>query len=348
MDKRLRIVQVMATTGGVMGGLEKHTFELCAALAEKHEVHLLADKPYGITCPKNVVFHALDFNKSRLNPFLYWQIAQTINHIQPQIVHAQAGKAASLIRAMKWIFQQIVFVATVHCIKKNINSYAAMDGVITVSSQLATSFASEKVRVIYSGSKIPPALQAHEKKAIRLALLDGQEKPLVIAVGRLVPAKAFDILLRAFVGVDARLVIVGDGVERQNLERLSNELGLQDNVMFLGQRSDVAQLLQAADLCVVASRQEGFSRAMVEALLVGCPVISTHVGGAKEWLAEALLCEANNVESLQTLLCDTLRRLPLLRTNYLPMFLRAQQELTVEGMTQHTQEFYQALLEQHR
>ena len=102
MDKRLRIAHVMASVGGVMGGLEKHTFELCAALAEKHEVHLLADKPYSVTCPKNVVFHAIDFSQSRWNPFLYWQIVQVINDIQPQIIHAQAGKAASIVRAMKW------------------------------------------------------------------------------------------------------------------------------------------------------------------------------------------------------------------------------------------------------
>jgi ABC-type lipopolysaccharide export system ATPase subunit len=56
MDKRLRIAHVMATAGGVMGGLEKHTFELCAALAEKHEVHLLADKPYVLLVPKILFF----------------------------------------------------------------------------------------------------------------------------------------------------------------------------------------------------------------------------------------------------------------------------------------------------
>ena len=47
MDKRLRIAHVMASVGGVMGGLEKHTLELCGRLAEKHEVHLLAGKPYS-------------------------------------------------------------------------------------------------------------------------------------------------------------------------------------------------------------------------------------------------------------------------------------------------------------
>ena len=348
MDKRLRVAHVMATAGGVMGGLEKHTFELCAALAEKHEVHLLADKPYSVTCPKNVVFHAIDFGQSRWNPFLYWQIVQAINDIQPQIIHAQAGKAASIVRAMKWLFQQIVFIATVHGTKKNINNYAAMDGVITVSTQLAADFAPEKVRVIYNGSKIPPPLPPHEKKAIRHALLAGKEQPLIIAVGRLVPVKAYDILLRAFVGVDARLVIVGDGVERQNLERLSKELNVQHNVVFLGQRKDVAQLLQSSDLCVISSQREGFPLVMVEALQVGCPVISTEVSGVKEWLPEALLCPPDNVEALHTLLCDTLRRLSVLRTNYLPIFLRAQQELTVDGMVQRTQEFYQALLEQHR
>jgi glycosyltransferase involved in cell wall biosynthesis len=104
----------------------------------------------------------------------------------------------------------------------------------------------------------------------------------------------------------------------------------------------VAQLLQSSDLCVISSSVKVFLPVMVDALQVGCPVIATDSGGVKEWLPEALLCPPDNVEALHTLLCDTLRRLSVLRTNYLPIFLRAQQELTVDGMAQRTQEFYQA------
>lgn len=347
MEKRLRVVHVMATTDGIKGGLEKHTLELCAALAEKHEVHLVADHSYVDYCSKDVVFHGLNFKQSRFNPLLYWQLFQLINHLQPQIIHAQAGKPANLLRWFKWLFRHIVFVATVHGTKKNIQAYAKMDGVIAVSEQLAADFEPDKVRVIYNGSRPAPPLSVADKRQLKQQLLQGHNLPLVIAVGRLAPVKGFDVLLRAFVNVPARLVIVGDGDERDNLLALCQTLDLDDKVSFLGQRNDVGQLLQLADLCVISSHREGFPLVMVEALQAGCLVVATEVSGVKEWLSPALLTPPNDVEGLHQLLCATLARLSSLHANYLPIFLRAQQELTIEGMAQRTENFYHDLLEQH-
>ena len=348
MDKRLRIAHVMASVGGVMGGLEKHTFELCAALADKHEVHLLADKPYSVTCPKNVVFHAIDFSQSRWNPFLYWQIVQVINDIQPQIIHAQAGKAVELVSIMKWFSQHIIFVATIHNHKDINKAYLSMDGVIATNKAAVLGLSPKNTRVIYHGLKPSTLLLPHETKSFRQRLSLTPDEPLIIAIGELVPSNGFDVLLRACVGTEAKLLIVGEGGERKKLEKLVAVLALQQQVFFLGARQDVPQLLQLADLCVIPSVIAAFPTVMMDALQVGCPVIATDIGGTNDWLPEALLCPHDNVEALHTLLCDTLRRLSVLRTNYLPIFLRAQQELTIDGMTQRTQEFYQALLEQHR
>ncbi len=348
MDKRLRVVHIMTATGGVMGEAERHTFDFRSALAEKHEVHLLADKPYAATCPKNILFHAVDFRQSQWNPWLYWQIAQLINHLQPQIIHAQSARAAYLVSKMKWFFQHVIFVATTHRLKTNHKAYALMDGVIATNTSLVTDVSDEKVRVIYHGSKPPFALTPHEKKGIKLRLLAGQERPLIITVGHLLSSEGLDVLLRACVGLDAKLLIVGDGIERKRLEKLTKTLKLQQQVQWLGRRKDVEQLLQTVDLCVIPSISDKFPSIMTDALQVGCPVIATDTGGVNDWLSEGLLCPANNVEALHTLLCDTLRRLPLLRKNYLPIFLRAQQELTLATMTQRTQDFYSALLEQRR
>ena len=343
---RYKIVHVMATAGGVVGGLEKHTLELCAALARKHEVHLLADRAYQGVCDKRIHFHAINFQQSRWNLFLYWQIAQTINQIQPNIVHAQAGKAASIIRWLKWLFRQIKFVATVHGTKKDISAYAAMDGVITVSQQLAEAFVNHPhLKVIYNGARASPKLNGRERKLLRAELLAAEDLPIVMAVGRLAPVKAFDVLLKAFVGIDARLVIVGDGDERESLQQLTEQLGLSHRVLFLGHRHDVGSLLQVADLCVISSHREGFSYVAVESLQAGCLVVSTRVGLPAEWLPPALLTAPNDVEGLHNLLYVTLPRISTLRTNYLPLFLRAQQELTIEGMTERTQAFYSELLE---
>ena len=109
--------------------------------------------------------------------------------------------------------------------------------------------------------------------------------PLFAFAGRLGPAKALDILLRALVDVEgATLVLTGDGPEREALERLAGELGLTERVRFAGAlpRDEVLALHRAADATVLSSAWENFPHAVVEALAVGTPVVSTSVGGVAE------------------------------------------------------------------
>jgi glycosyltransferase involved in cell wall biosynthesis len=79
----------------------------------------------------------------------------------------------------------------------------------------------------------------------------------------------------------ARLLIVGDGRLRGELESLSRELGLGGAVTFLGARTDIAEVLAAFDVFVLSSVQEGVPLAVVEAMGAGKPVIATDVGGLR-------------------------------------------------------------------
>lgn len=347
MDKRLKIVQLMTTTALAAGAIEKQTLALCAELAKKNEVHLLADKSHNLQCAKHVSFHAVDFNQGLLNPWLYWQLARLLYDIQPDIIHAHSTKAVSLLHRLSWVFRQPVYVATIYQPLEKLAAYEAMDGLISGSLHLAETVSSKKIRVIYNALASIPRVSVREKKQLKASLLAGSELPLLLVSCPLIPSQAIDLLLQAFVGVAARLVIIGDGLERANLEQLCQQLGLAEQVLFLGTRNDSAVLLQAADLCVVAAHYQSSSLFLLQALAVGCPVIATNVGDAKEWLPEALLVAPNNVKALHSVLCDTLKRLHLLRRNYLPIFLRAQHELTITGMAESTQAFYDDLLEQH-
>ena len=111
--------------------------------------------------------------------------------------------------------------------------------------------------------------------------------PTLISVARLSPEKDFPTLLRAAAlarpRVDGlKLLIVGDGAERPMLERLAADLQLRETVEFLGERSDVPELLQRAGLYVSSSRTEGISLTLLEAMAVGLPVLTTRVGGNPE------------------------------------------------------------------
>jgi len=106
------------------------------------------------------------------------------------------------------------------------------------------------------------------------------ERPTVIAVGRLMPQKGFDIALRAFSLLPAtcsewQFIILGEGPQRTALERLREELGLNDRVHLPGRVADPTPWLQRAGIFLMSSRSEGFPNALAEAMAVGLPVLST-------------------------------------------------------------------------
>ncbi|MEZ6050315.1 MAG: glycosyltransferase [Planctomycetaceae bacterium] len=115
--------------------------------------------------------------------------------------------------------------------------------------------------------------------------------PVAISVARLSPEKDFPTLLNAVAEVvkevpDFRLQLVGDGIERGKLEKLSSELNLKNHVEFLGERSDVPALLDRAGFFVSSSRTEGISLTLLEASAVGLPIVTTAVGGNPEIVEE--------------------------------------------------------------
>ena len=108
-----------------------------------------------------------------------------------------------------------------------------------------------------------------------------------ISVARLSAEKDFPTLLRAVQLVvknrpDFRLIIVGGGPERQRLDQLTAELKIEDQVQFLGERTDVPDLLPQSGFFISSSLTEGISLTLLEAMAVGLPVVATAVGGNPE------------------------------------------------------------------
>lgn len=96
-----------------------------------------------------------------------------------------------------------------------------------------------------------------------------------------------------------RLRIIGDGVERENLESLSRSLELENVVEFMGQQSEVAELLGEASMFVLPSLTEGISLTLLEAMARGLPVVATRVGGTPEVVVDGetgwLVCPGDAV-----------------------------------------------------
>ena len=107
---------------------------------------------------------------------------------------------------------------------------------------------------------------------------------VVVGLGRLVPIKGFDLLVRALPAVvaeipSARVLLVGDGAERARLEAIAASLGVIERLRMTSETADVTSYLAAADVVAVPSRNEGMGRVIVEAMALGLPVVATAVGG---------------------------------------------------------------------
>ncbi len=120
-------------------------------------------------------------------------------------------------------------------------------------------------------------------------------EPILITVARLTPVKGVDIVIRAFARLkqrlpEARLVIIGDGPSRHELEKLSVEIGVHDSIKFSGALAleEVAQQLAAAHVFLLGSRTEGLPHVVLEALAAGIPVVATYVGGTPEVIKDGV------------------------------------------------------------
>ena len=145
-----------------------------------------------------------------------------------------------------------------------------------------------------------------DRARVRRELQLGPQDVVAITVANFRPEKAYPDLLEAAAlalrqAPELRLLIVGQGPQRELIERLHADLGLGDGCRILGYRPDVLSLLAACDFLVISSHFEGFPIALMEAMAVGLPVVATSVGGVPDAVhhgVEGLLVEPGATEDL--------------------------------------------------
>jgi glycosyltransferase involved in cell wall biosynthesis len=162
--------------------------------------------------------------------------------------------------------------------------YPQADAVVAVSHGVATSFSEvtgfplEKIRVIYNPVITTDLATAGAGAPGHTWLTDGGP-PVVLAVGRLTRQKDFGSLVRAFAKVlqkhPARLLILGEGEERSSLEALVRELGLASSVALPGFVVGAHACMARSAVFVLSSLWEGLPTVLIEALVVGTPVVAT-------------------------------------------------------------------------
>jgi glycosyltransferase involved in cell wall biosynthesis len=182
------------------------------------------------------------------------------------------------------------------------------------------------------------------------------ERPRVLSVGRLIDQKGHRYLLQAFPAVrrafpQAELTIAGSGWLEPELRQLANDLGVVDCVHFLGQRSDVPDLLRAADVFAFPSLYEGLPGALVEAMLSGCAVVASDLPVTRELIKDGIhgrLVRPTSVPGLVHAICQLLEAKPLRLQLGAAAQNRARKRFEINMVTRQMESLYDSVIQSSR
>ncbi len=269
------------------------------------------------------------------------ELRRLIRELRPHVLHTHTAKAGALGRTAAALSGSARPPAVVHTFHGHVlrgyfgpgmtRAFQTVerrlarhtDALIAVSDEVRDDLVryqiapAERISVIRLGLDLegrtaaPPGARADVRAALGLPP-DG----FVVAwLGRMTEIKRADILLRAFAhlrrsGVEASLVLVGDGPLRADLEQLADELGIAGDCRFLGYLAEVGPIYAAADAAVLTSANEGTPVSIIEAQAAGLPAVSTDVGGVSDVVVEGetgFLVPAEDVEAIAERLAELAR-----------------------------------------
>jgi glycosyltransferase involved in cell wall biosynthesis len=207
-----------------------------------------------------------------------------------------------------------------------------------------------KVDVVYNGVDTGHFRPSAElRNAARSQLMLGDAHIAIGIMANLRPVKRIDLFLRAAAVVTsslphARFLVIGEGPSRSELERLVEQLGLQDRVNFLGALPDPLATLNALDVAVLCSDSEGMSNAVLEYLACGLPCVVTDVGGNREAVRDTgIVIPPNDSSALADALVKLAAGDGVLRQQYSQMARqRACATFSIKSAQDALREFYAA------
>ena len=310
-DYPIKLLHVVGRFG--VGGSERQQTELIKRLpAERYDQVIAAMEMGGHFLEEirergievvSFPFNSL-YNRNALRQ--YRSLARMIKQRGVQLIHchdiysnifgaiaARLAHRKNLITSRR--FAGTVFVPFRRLLQRVAYSFSA--AIISNSEAVAHTMVKKelvprrKIHCIHNGidtdrfRPLPPSAELAES----LGLPNGA--PVVGTVARLHPLKGHQALLRAAAIIhgthpDVRFLIVGDGPARANLERLAQELGIADVVVFAGESGNVPELLALMRVSVLASLTESLPNAVLEAMACALPVVATNVGGVPELVSE--------------------------------------------------------------
>jgi glycosyltransferase involved in cell wall biosynthesis len=314
---------LFAITGLELGGAEVQLWHLCRALARRgwrpSVVSLIEPGIVGSwLSAQGIEVRGLGMRRGVASPLAVWRLAHAIDALEPALLHSHMFHANLLARAVCLMRPGLPLLNSSHVDERGVRlqhlAYRASARLCqrfhcvsrSALERLARSGAVARERLVYIPNGVPEPAAAPDAR-IRLRAQLGLGAGFVfLCAGRLHPAKDPANLLDAFARVaavdpQARLLIAGTGPLESSLRAQIGVLGLGGAVQLLGARSDVPELLRAADGLVIPSRSEALPLVLLEAGLARLPVVSTAVGDVPALVEDGrsgLLCPAQDESAL--------------------------------------------------
>lgn len=359
------------------GGLENGLVNLINHSTEQYRHIIICLQDYSIEFAQRIqqpdlAIHAL--HKQEGKDFsIYFRLWRLLRSIQPNIVHTRnlaalemqgpAALAGVRIRihgehgwdihdpeGKNWRYR---WLRRLH--RPLIHQYIALSQPIVNYLHENIGVSPPRVRHIYNGVDTGRFFPNRDRSILPAGFVN--EESLVIGtVGRLEIIKDQLTLARSFVnlvhqvpgsGSYLRLVIVGEGSLRSQIEALIAEAGIAHLVWFAGERADIPALLQAMDIFALSSLAEGISNTILEAMATGLPIVATRVGGNPELVADTLtglLVPAANPEAMAKALATYVHNQGLMEAHGRTARQHVEEKFGINPMIAHYTALYDTLL----
>lgn len=253
----------------------------------------------------------------KFDPLTVIRLARLMRRNRVDVIHTHLS-TASLLGAFAAKLARRRSVAHVHGLN-TATCFRYSDLIIAVSEKVkehlvAQGIKENKVRVVHNGVDLV-RFQPTDAREAKVKLGYDPDEPLLGVFGRLSSEKGQRVAVEAMFLIvkehpEARLVVVGEGKDREDLETTAQALGIRDNVQFTGFMQDVRELMSACDVVIVPSaRGEGFGLVAVEAMALRRPVVASAQGGLTEIIVPGetgLLVPPNDPQALADAVCKTL------------------------------------------
>jgi N-acetyl-alpha-D-glucosaminyl L-malate synthase BshA len=323
------------------GGSGVVATELGMALADNgHEVHFITyNQPVRLDfISHNLHFHEVMMEEYPLFQYQPYELALStrmvevveryqleILHVHYAIPHAYAAYMAKQMLKEKGV--DIKVVTTLHgtditlvgshptyktAVEFSINN---SDVVTTVSKSLKDDTLrlfniTNDIQVIYNFIDEAKYKKEHEKECQRIALAQPQER-ILTHISNFRPVKRINDVIKTFAivrkSIPAKLLMVGEGPDRRNAEILAKKLGIKDDVLFVGNSTEVNELLCYTDVFLLPSETESFGFAALEAMAAEAAVISTNTGGLPEVNINGVTGYLSNIGDVEDMAANALK-----------------------------------------